>query len=161
MLNLLGRIFSIKIIKSSRQDAPQYKRQLTNHLKKCHPESPVLLAEISQRNKCTACGKTFNHNWSLKMHMETTHGVPSVPCPICGILFKGQLTLSYHLKNVHDESSRHRCPEPGCTVNVQNSSHLKVSTQTHLICRNCGKRLLTFLLKDHIAVVHRGLSRWI
>ena len=75
------------------------------------------------------------------MHMETTHGVPSVPCPICGILFKGQLTLSYHLKNVHDESTRHHCPEPGCTVTVQNSSHLKVSSQNHLICHNCGQKM--------------------
>ena len=125
---LRSKVIFNQILKFSRQDSTQYKRQLTNHLKKCHPESPVLLAEISQRNKCTACGKTFNHGWSLKMHMETTHGVPSVPCPICGILFKGQLTLSYHLKNVHDESTRHHCPEPGCTVTVQNSSHLKVSS---------------------------------
>jgi len=122
-----------------RKDAPQYKRQLTNHLKKFHPESSLLSEELSQRNKCTSCGKTFNHGWSLKMHMETTHGVPTVPCPICGILFKGQLTLNYHLKNVHDESSRHHCPEPGCTVSVQNSSHLK----------------------DHIAVVHHGQSRYV
>ena len=105
---------------------PHYTKHLINHLKSCHPESPVLLAETGQKNECSYCGKIFKYNYSLKKHLETLHEAPTVPCHICGILLKGQKTLSTHLKSVHEKTVRHHCPEPGCTMTAVNSHHLKV-----------------------------------
>ena len=120
-----------------KEGVPHYTKHLINHLKKFHPDNPLLLAETGQKNDCSYCGKTFKYNYSLKKHLETLHEAPIVPCHICGILLKGQKTLSTHLKSVHDKAVRHHCPEPGCTMTAVNSHHLK----------------------DHIAVVHRGQAR--
>ena len=122
---------------SYKEGVPHYTKHLINHLKKCHPDHPLLLAETGQKNDCTYCGKAFKYNYSLKKHVETLHEAPIVPCHICGILLKGQKTLATHVKSVHDKAVRHHCPEPGCTMTAVNSHHLK----------------------DHIAVVHRGQAR--
>ena len=110
----------------AREGVPHYTKHLINHLKSCHPESPVLLAETGQKNECSYCGKIFKYNYSLKKHLETLHEAPTVPCHICGILLKGQKTLSTHLKSVHEKTVRHHCPEPGCSMTAVNSHHLKV-----------------------------------
>jgi len=122
-----------------REGVPHYTKHLINHLKSCHPESPVLLAETGQKNECSYCGKIFKYNYSMKKHVESLHEAPTVPCHICGILLKGQKTLTSHLKSVHEKTVRHHCPEPGCTMTAVNSHHLK----------------------DHIAVVHRGQARYV
>ena len=105
---------------------PHYTKHLINHLKSCHPESSVLLAETGQKNECSYCGKIFKYNYSMKKHVESLHEAPTVPCHICGILLKGQKTLTSHLKSVHEKTVRHHCPEPGCTMTAVNSHHLKV-----------------------------------
>merc|ERR1712051_350482 len=118
-----------------REGVPHYTKHLINHIKSCHPESPVLLAETGQKNEFSYCGKIFKYNYSLKKHLETLHEAPTVPCHICGILLKGQKTLSTHLKSVHEKTVRHHCPEPGCTMTAVNSHHLKVyfiHTRNHI-----------------------------
>ena len=109
-----------------REGVPHYTKHLINHLKSCHPKSPVLLAETGQKNECSYCGKIFKYNYSMKKHVESLHEAPTVPCHICGILLKGQKTLTSHLKSVHEKTVRHHCPEPGCTMTAVNSHHLKV-----------------------------------
>ena len=128
-LNLLylSSYFFSQCVFFYREGVPHYTKHLINHLKSCHPDSPVLLKETGQKNECSYCGKIFKYNYSLKKHVETLHEAPTVPCHICGILLKGQKTLSTHLKSVHEKMVRHHCPEPGCTMTAVNSHHLKVS----------------------------------
>ena len=63
---------------------------------------------------CEICGKMFKNKYNLKAHVKLMHGKAEgeFPCDQCGKVFRGKASLEYHTK-VHNGDYPYRCDECG------------------------------------------------
>ena len=59
--------------------------------------------------KCNVCSKTFGQNYQLKIHTEINHKINDKFCTLCGKDFARSVTLSQHIKNVHEGKINYKC----------------------------------------------------
>jgi uncharacterized C2H2 Zn-finger protein len=94
------------------------------------PKPPKSLR--SEKVKCPLCMQEFKSNKGLSQHHAKTHTdlVKSVPCGVCGKLFKHKYAVKFHVRQVHDK-------------------------QTQVKCLECGKELYNkYSLRKHVIKLH-------
>ena len=95
---------------------------------------------------CQDCGRIILNNRSLETHMTKQHGshVNTIPCHICGKLFKTELGLQKHLKLHEVNKQQILCGDCGMTFGTKSDmrEHVeRVHSDKKYICNDCGKEL--------------------
>ncbi|XP_029690293.1 zinc finger protein 3 homolog [Takifugu rubripes] len=107
---------------------------------------------------CETCGKAFNTNSILKVHIRCHTGERPYLCKTCGKAFKQSSALSYHMR-VHTGERPDVCKT--CGKSFQRSEELKFHVRDHTgerpyVCKICGKAFKrNEELKTHLRV-HTG-----
>ncbi|XP_056880579.1 zinc finger protein 583-like [Takifugu flavidus] len=107
---------------------------------------------------CETCGKAFNTNSTLKVHIRCHTGERPYLCKTCGKAFKQSSALSYHMR-VHTGERPDVCKT--CGKSFQRSEELKFHVRDHTgerpyVCKICGKAFKRNKeLKTHFRV-HTG-----
>ena len=78
---------------------------------------------------CEHCFAHFTTYKGMKQHIGKVHLTKSkhVKCPKCGNKFKHKYALKFHIKQVHESSTRVKCPE--CDKILYNKYTLKKHLQ--------------------------------
>ena len=107
--------------------------------------------QIQRETSCKHCGKVYNSNSALKMHIKT-HTLPC-KCDICGKAFSRPWLLQGH-KRTHTGEKPFKCEE--CPRTFADKSNLRAHLQTHLqnkkySCTGCQKTFsrMSLLTKHH------------
>ena len=69
--------------------------------------------------KCMKCSDLFTTLKDYKKHMKKGHQAnpkvvdkrENLPCPHCGITYSDKYSLTYHIKRIHEEHEKKKCPE--------------------------------------------------
>lgn len=104
----------------------------------------VLTVDPKMENRCKICGKSFDRNRLLVIHMrihQNSKVKPSHLCEHCGMSFKTAASLKSH-SDVHSEEKPYTCGYCDKAFRKKNSliSHERVHTgERPYICKYCGK----------------------
>ncbi|KAF7286016.1 hypothetical protein GWI33_008319 [Rhynchophorus ferrugineus] len=110
---------------------------------------------------CDVCGKIFASNTVLKRHQISHREDRPLMCPLCPKTFKHRRVLDYHMKTLHQPSSKVYCDLCGKEfTTIKNCLRHK---KTHFIedetltCRECNKVFANnWYLKKHMDSRHYG-----
>ena len=65
---------------------------------------------LSQVNDCTICGKSFENQCNLKIHVTSIHQkVKNFKCDFCESTFSVKRSLTTHIQNVHVGLRKYKC----------------------------------------------------
>ncbi|PAA79372.1 hypothetical protein BOX15_Mlig025187g5, partial [Macrostomum lignano] len=94
---------------------------------------------------CEACGKEFNSEYRLRVHLHNVHPVESHQCGLCGHHFKRLYLLRNHMAAVHKE------PLPASAVPASASKSVAAEVWDEISCEVCKK----VFSSERLLAVHR------
>ncbi|KAG5680416.1 hypothetical protein PVAND_009924 [Polypedilum vanderplanki] len=108
--------------------------------------------------KCSDCNKAFSGKTHLDYHKKAAHSdeISSIPCEICGKLYKSAETLKRHLI-YHSDDPKYKCAECGRMFyeNKKLLDHQSVHKTLEFPCIHCDKSFrLETQLNYHLKKVH-------
>lgn len=152
------------------------KKTFECHLcKKVHKNQQSLIRHMCNKHGCEKqlqcpvrqCSRKFSWKSSMNRHIAQIHGKTphSHSCNLCNKLFSTKDVLRVHIKNIHMNQLRYKCPMPSCSKEFLSRNNLKehalavhcqttISTRTYscYICsRICSSK---FSLRSHLNYVH-------
>jgi uncharacterized Zn-finger protein len=124
---------------------------LRRHMLKYHPEEADKEKTETDTGTgitltCGRCGYQSKSPNELAAHMKT-HG-RQFHCSVCGVTISTQLRLEAHVRKVHGETGRFKCPDCGRCYAEKSylNSHKRAAhapepkDPNDLICRDCGRK---------------------
>merc|ERR1712126_141991 len=69
---------------------------------KLNPSASSAAFDMCLSLMCPECGRNFNSNASMKVHLKSQHSGISIPCTQCAYKTKTQLQLKKRVKSVHE-----------------------------------------------------------
>lgn len=94
------------------------------------------------RCRCHHCDKRFNHDHSLKNHLDRVNGIKSFKCSSCVKAFFSKAELRLH-SSTHSNEKPYTCTYPVCGKVFRTNSHRSAHMDTHnvnkkFVCSTCG-----------------------
>ena len=115
----------------------------------------------ASRDNLLRCASTidFGQNYELIIHTEINHKINDKFCTLCGKDFARSVTLSEHIKHIHEGERNYKCDSCGKSFTESGNlkKHIKTihEAQRNYKCDFCGKTFTeSGTLKKHIKIIH-------